>query len=185
MRYGILENGLRIDYCASTDKATVFNPTNHSYFNLNGTGTVDDHLVTINADSYTPADEDGIPTGAVTGIEGTRMNLSRPRLLSEMFRFNGFDDNFLLKDRSFAAQVRSQSNGLTMTVYTDMPAIQFYTSEGLKEDTPGKNGSVYGKHSGLCLETQFCPDTPNHSNFPQCTLVPGTVFKSFTEFRFS
>lgn len=183
--YTIIGDGLRIEYSASTDKATIFNPTNHSYFNLDGKGTVDGHTVTINADHYTPLDGDGIPTGKIANVRGSRFDLTRPRLLSEMFRFNGFDNNFILRDRSFAAQVRSGSGDLSMTVYTDMPAIQFYTAEGLRDGTPGKNGAVYGKRSGLCLETQFCPDTPNHGNFPQCTVEPGKEFRSFTEYRFS
>ena len=184
VKYSIIGNGLRIDYSASTDKTTIFNPTNHSYFNLSGKGTVGDHTVTINAEEYTPLDADGIPTGEIAGVEGTKINLSRPRLLADMFAFTGFDCNYLLKDKSIAAQVRSESSGLSMAVYTDMPAMQFYTAEGLKE-TPGKNGSIYGKHSGLCLETQFCPDTPNHPEFPQCFLHSGEEFSSFTEFRFS
>ena len=181
--YSITENGLMIEYSASSDETTIFNPTSHAYFNLDGKGTVDGHTVTLHSDSYTPTDADGIPTGKIETVEGTKFNLTRPRLLSEMFRFTGFDNNYILKDKSFAAQVRG-SNGLVMTVYTDMPALQFYTAEGLKE-TPGKNGTVYGKRSGLCLETQFCPDTPNHPNFPQCFLEKDEEFSSYTEFRFS
>ena len=181
--YSITENGLMIEYSARTDETTIFNPTSHAYFNLDGKGTVDGHTVCIHSDRYTPLDADGIPTGDIDTVLGTKYDLTRPRLLSEMFRFTGFDNNYILKDRPLAAQVKG-SDGLTMTVYTDMPALQFYTAEGLKE-TPGKNGMVYNKRSGLCLETQFCPDTPNHPEFPQCFLQKGEGFSSFTEFRFS
>lgn len=182
--YKIVHNTLRIEYLAHSDKDTILNLTNHSYFNLNGKGTVDDHIVTMNADVYTPTNEEGIPTGEIKSVVGTRINLTRPKPMREMFQYGGLNVNYLLKDRSFAAQIRSESNDIVMTVYTDYPAVQVYTGDNLKDGLRGKNNQVYHKHSGMCFETQFCPDTPNHPNFPQCTLYKNRSATHYTEFRF-
>ncbi len=183
--YRLTDDSLRIEYLAQCDADTILNVTNHAYFNLNGKGTVDDHVVTLNADSYTPTNDEGIPTGEIATVQGTRYNFSRPRAMRDVFRTGGIDNNYLLRDRSYAAQVRSESNGLQMTVYTDYPAIQIYTGDNLREDMVGKNGEPILKHGGMCFETQFCPDTPNHPNFPQCTLYKNRKATHYTEFRFS
>ena len=182
--YKIEEKSLRIEYLAHSDKDTILNLTNHSYFNLNGKGTVDDHIVTLNADSYTPVDAEGIPTGEIATVTGTRFNLMRPRAMRDMFQYGGLDTNYILKDKSFAAQIKSESTDIVMTVYTDYPAMQVYTGDNLKDGLRGKHNQVYHTHSGMCFETQFCPDTPNHPNFQQCILYKQRKQTHYTEYRF-
>ncbi len=183
--YRLTGDSLKIEYLAQSDMDTILNLTNHSYFNLNGKGTVDDHVVTINADGYTPTDSEGIPTGEIADVQGTRYNLARPKAMRDVFRIGGIDNNYILRDKSYAAQVRSESSGIQMTVYTDYPAIQIYTGDNLRTDLVGKNGQPIPKHGGMCFETQFCPDTPNHLNFPQCILYKHRKQMHYTEFRFS
>lgn len=192
IRYTLLKNGLRIEYTAVSDADTVVNLTNHSYFNLKGAGkgNVKEHVVQINAKQYTPVDEHLIPTGVLAYTTGTAFDFSVPKRIGEDMDNgklpNGYDHNFVLGDnmqKRVAATVLEHESGRMMTVTTDMPAVQMYIGIGLNDEN-GKGGRVYPKYGGLCLETQFSPDTPNKPQFPSCVLREGEEFRSFTEYAF-
>lgn len=192
VKYTLLNNGLRIEYGASTDADTPVNFTNHSYFNLkgDGKGTVRDHIVQINAPQYTPVDAKLIPTGELADTAGTPFDFTKPKRIGEDMDngrlTNGYDHNFVLgstMERRTAAVVKEPESGRVMTVTTDMPAMQMYIAIGLNNE-PGKGGKVYEKYGGLCLETQFSPDTPNKPQFPDCILKAGDSFSSVTEYTF-
>lgn len=192
VKYTLLNNGLRIEYGAVTDADTPVNFTNHSYFNLkgDGKGTVRDHIVQINAPQYTPVDAKLIPTGELAETAGTPFDFTEPKRIGEDMDNgrlpNGYDHNFVLgstMERRTAAVVKEPESGRVMTVTTDMPAMQMYIAIGLNNEL-GKGGKVYEKYGGLCLETQFSPDTPNKPQFPDCTLKAGESFSSVTEYTF-
>lgn len=194
VKYTLLTNGLGIEYRVKNvgHKDTVVNPTNHSYFNLKGAGKGDvlDDIVQINAKQYTPVDDKLIPTGALAYTTGTPFDFTKPkRIRTDMDNGrlpNGYDHNFLLGSHMCertAAVVTEESTGRRMTVTTDMPAVQMYISIGLN-DEPGKGGAKYKKYGALCLETQFCPDTPNKPQFPSCVLMAGEEFNSRTAYTF-
>lgn len=185
VRYTLGESSLTIDYLAHSDADTVCSLTNHSYFNLNGhgNGTVEDHSVAIHAERYTAAGERSIPTGEIASVEGTPLDLREPRTIgTRMRRYGGFDDNYLL-DGTAAAEVRGPKTGIEMSVSTDYPALQFYTANGLKS-AEGKDGARYGRGSGLCLETQYCPDSPNRPEFPSAVLRKGEEYRRRTVYSF-
>ncbi len=192
IKYTLMKNGLRIEYSAVSDANTVVNLTNHSYFNLKGAGkgNVKEHVVQINAKKYTPVDEKLIPTGTVAYVTGTAFDFSVPKRVGEDMDNgrlpNGYDNNFILGDdmqKRVAATVLEHESGRMMTVTTDMPAVQMYIGIGLNDEN-GKGGNIYPKYGGLCLETQFSPDTPNKPQFPSCVLREGEEFHSFTEYAF-
>lgn len=183
------ENELKIEYFATTDKPTIVNLTQHTYFNLSGGGKIYEHIVTINADKYTPVNEYFIPTGEISHVSNTPFDLRKPTNLGEAIKkfentqAKGFDFNYELNDR-LAAIVEEHTKGIKMEVYTTQPGMQFYTGNylnGLK----GKYGQIYDKHTGFCLETQHFPDSPNHKNFPNTVLMPGESYKHFTIFKFT
>ncbi len=198
------DNTVRIAYEATTTADTVVNLTNHAYFNLQGArvGGINEHEVQMYADFITEvADEAAIPTGKLMPLEGTPMNLTQPRMLSEVFALDklykqliyghGIDHNFLVRgwadDGALrpAAMVRERFTGRKMEVWTDQPAIQLYTGNFLgKSDVPGKFGVPYKHRQGFCLETQHYPDSPHHPNFPTTVLKAGETFRSVTEYRF-
>lgn len=187
---------LTIHYEAVPDKDTVINMTNHSYFNLNGhdSGTVLNHSVTLDAESFTPADRESIPTGEIRSVDGTPMDFRSGKTLGkeidadyEPLRLGGgYDHNWVLKNEGrFAkvAEVKSDKSGIKMEVYTDLPGVQMYTANFL-DNEPGKDGAFYAKRSAVCLETQYFPDAVHHENFPSPVCRKGEKYDTRTAYRF-
>jgi len=188
--YTLLDNELRIDYRATTDRATIVNMTNHSYFNLRGAGTILDHELTLNADHFTPVSEDLIPTGEIKAVAGTPMDFRKAKAIgSELANVaGGYDHNFVLNDwdgsLQLAARLHEPVSGRTLEILTTEPGMQFYSGNFLDGSLMGRNGVAYELYTGLCLEPQHFPDAPNHSNFPSTTLRPGEEYKQTSVYRF-
>jgi aldose 1-epimerase len=186
--YTLLDNELRIDYRATTDRDTIVNLTNHSYFNLRGEGTILDHELTLNADSFTPVAEDLIPTGEIRSVEGTPMDFRKRKVIGSHIPDVQYDHNFVLNDWNgslrLVARLYEPVSGRVLEILTTEPGIQFYSGNFLDGSLVGKNGMVYKKYAGLCLEPQHFPDAPNHPNFPSTLLCPGEEYKQSTIFRF-
>ena len=193
------DNALRIDYEATTDKATIINLTNHSYFNLSGDPelSVLDETIWINADNFTPVDSTFMTTGEIIPVKDTPMDFTDEKLLgkdieSEYIQVkygNGFDHNFVLNTKGnldeCAARVTDPRSGIVLEVFTNEPGIQFYTGNFLDGTVTGKKAKVYNQRQALCLETQKYPDTPNKPNWPSATLRPGETYKSTCIYKFS
>lgn len=191
------ENELRIDYHATTDKDTIINLTNHSYFNLAGHGTILDHELTLYSESYIPVRDDLVPFGEIHVVEGTPLDFRTSRvigsrldqLIPEISYSQGYDHTFLLRGQDgslrWVARLREPVSCRVMEVFTTQPGIQFYSGNFLDGSLVGKGGVRYQKYAGLCLETQHFPDSPNHRNFPSTVLRTGAWYKQTTIYKFT
>jgi len=186
------ENELKLEYTGVSDADTVLNLTNHSYFNLSGdlTSEVLDHELQIFADCYTPVNDALIPTGELKDVTGTPFDFRTPKLIGKDVKaglLRGYDHNYMLGEAHVmrkAAVAYCEKTGIEMTVHTDKPAIQLYTSIGLDGTDIGKGGEPMKFQTGLCLESQYAPDSPNQPNFPDCTLRKGEEYRFTTVYAF-
>ena len=189
-------NELRIEYAATTDKPTVANLTNHSYFNLAGAGTILDHELVVNAEKFVPVDKGLIPTGQLQSVKGTPMDFTTPEKIGaridqdfeQLKTGGGYDHCYVLSSlglQRLAAKAFCASSGRLLELFTTEPAVQLYTGNFLDGTLEGKGGQTYKKRSGFCLETEHYPDSPNQPAFPSVVLNPGQKYSTTTIYKFS
>lgn len=195
--YTLKDNSLIINYKATTNKTTVCNLTNHTYFNLNGYGNILQHQVQILADYFTENNQESIPTGKIIPVENTPMDFRNPQYIekdinNEYYQIQyakGFDNNWVLNN--YNGEIRkiataySELSGIELEVSTDLPGLQFYSGNFLDGAENGKNNIPIKNHSGFCLECQYFPDAFNHKNFPQPVLRVGEVYNKTIEYKFN
>ena len=191
------DNGLKLEYTATTDKDTVVNLTQHSYFNLAGRGDVLNHVVMIDADKFTPVDKTLIPTGELRPVQGTPFDFRKPMAIGarinqddEQLKFGkGYDHNWVLNKKpgelKLAARVHEPTTGRVLEVLTTEPGLQFYTGNFLDGKITGKGGWIYQARNAFCMEPQHFPDSPNHPEFPSVVLKPGETYKNTIIYRLS
>jgi aldose 1-epimerase len=187
-------NELQIDYTATATKPTPINLTNHTYFNLAGSGDIKAHKLILASDFYLPKNQDNIPTGEVRSVVKTALDFTKPVPVGARFaklggKPLGYDHTFILRsggrELAIAARVTDPKTGRVVELYTTEPALQFYTGNFLDGNTTGKGGVAYKQHSGFCLEAQRYPDSPNQPHFPNCILRPGETYRQTTVHRFT
>lgn len=192
VEYVLRGSELELRYHAETDAATIVNLTNHAYFNLAGSGTILDHTLQVAASSFTPTDDELIPTGEIHSVQNTPFDFRSPwRIGDRMNQIssepNGYDHNFVLDVGvdAPAATLRCEQTGRKLEIFTDQPALQVYTGNFLDGNLMGRDGRPIAQHAAICLETQGFPDAPNHPEFPSAVLRPGEAYDRVTRFRFS
>ena len=194
------ENAIDIKYSATTDKKTVVNMTNHSYFNLSGNPAkaATDHILYVNASNYTPVDSTFMTTGEIAEVKDTPMDFRTPKTVGrdinnyefeQLKNGNGYDHNWVLDTKGdinqVAAKLTSPETGITLEVYTNEPGIQIYTGNFLDGTVKGKKDITYNQRASVCLETQHYPDSPNKAEWPSVVLEPGQNYTSECIFKFS
>ncbi|MBR5388362.1 MAG: galactose mutarotase, partial [Clostridia bacterium] len=194
VEFSVNADGIEISYTAKSDKDTVINLTNHTYFNLAGKAeSIENHCLTLFADGFTPIDSGLIPTGEIKGVKGTPFDFRKPKLIgkdinaedAQLIRAGGYDHNFVINGAGYRkfAEVYCEASGVKMECFTDMPGVQFYSGNFLTE-RKGRNGETIKKRCGFCLETQFFPNSVNEPAFPSCVLRAGEVFSGRTGYKF-
>lgn len=189
-------NTLKIHYEGESDKDTVFNMTNHSYFNMNGhsSGPINEQSLWLNSEFYTPNTEESLPNGEIASVKNTPFDFGVKKTFRGCFEseheqikmFDGLDHNFVLKGRNFrkVACISGDKSGISMEVYTDRPGMQIYTANKIEENRMCKDGTFYIKHCGVCFETQVFPNSLNFSHFPNGIIRKGEKCDTVTEFKF-
>lgn len=191
------KNELKLEYTAKSDKNTIINPTNHSYFNLAGhdSGCILGNYLTLNASNYTYVAEGAIPTGEIASVKGTVMDFTSPRMVGQdidnsfeqLVKTGGYDHNFVIDGwdgtLKHIATVEERNTNRSMDVYSDLPGVQFYAGNFITKQK-GKSGATYSRRAALCLETQYFPDSIHHDNFPSCVFGPNKSYKSETVYAF-